>query len=128
MQSEGFYVNEKSTYTSWDRTSELPICSTAAVIRWSLLTCHVSTEGSIVIALVFVKLIARCGWVVSAKSWPLYPQERDQVSILDEARRAPGILWTGVENRISLVPTRVQTPDCSVHSELLCPLRYPGPL
>ena len=29
VQSEGFYVNEKSTDTSWDRTSDLPICSTA---------------------------------------------------------------------------------------------------
>jgi len=27
--SEGFYVNEKSNDTSWDRTSDLPICSTA---------------------------------------------------------------------------------------------------
>ena len=26
---EGFYVNEKFTDTSWDRTSDLPICSTA---------------------------------------------------------------------------------------------------
>ena len=29
VQSEGFYVNEKSTDTSWDWTSDLPICSTA---------------------------------------------------------------------------------------------------
>jgi len=29
VRSEGFYVNEKSTDTSWDRTSNLPICSTA---------------------------------------------------------------------------------------------------
>ena len=28
-RSEGFYVNKKSTDTSWDRTSDLPICSTA---------------------------------------------------------------------------------------------------
>ena len=28
MRSEGFYVNEKSTDTSWDRTSDLPICTT----------------------------------------------------------------------------------------------------
>ena len=28
-RSEGFYVNEKSTDLSWDRTSDLPICSTA---------------------------------------------------------------------------------------------------
>ena len=26
MRSEGFYVNEKSTDASWDRTSDLPIC------------------------------------------------------------------------------------------------------
>jgi len=29
VRSEGFYVNEKSTDTSWDRTSDLPICSAA---------------------------------------------------------------------------------------------------
>jgi len=29
VRSEGFYVNEKSTDTNWDRTSDLPICSTA---------------------------------------------------------------------------------------------------
>ena len=28
VRSEGFYVNEKSTDTRWDRTSHLPICST----------------------------------------------------------------------------------------------------
>ena len=29
VRSEGFYIKEKSTYTRWDRTSDLPICSTA---------------------------------------------------------------------------------------------------
>ena len=29
VRSEGFYVNEKSTDTSWDWTSDLPNCSTA---------------------------------------------------------------------------------------------------
>jgi len=29
VRSEGFYVNEKSTDTGWDGTSDLPICSTA---------------------------------------------------------------------------------------------------
>ena len=29
VRSEGSYVNEKSTDTSWDQTSDLPICSTA---------------------------------------------------------------------------------------------------
>jgi len=29
VRSEGFYANEKSTDTSWDRNSDLPICSAA---------------------------------------------------------------------------------------------------
>ena len=29
VRSEGFYINEKSIDTSWDRTSDLPNCSTA---------------------------------------------------------------------------------------------------
>jgi len=29
VRSEGFYINEKSSDTSWDRASDLPICSTA---------------------------------------------------------------------------------------------------
>jgi len=29
VRSEGFYVNEKSTDASWDRTSDLTICSIA---------------------------------------------------------------------------------------------------
>ena len=29
VRSDGFYVNENSTDTSWIRTSDLPICSTA---------------------------------------------------------------------------------------------------
>ena len=29
VRSEGFYVNEKSTDSSWDRTSDIPVCSTA---------------------------------------------------------------------------------------------------
>ena len=28
LRSEEFYVNENSTDTAWDRTSDLPICST----------------------------------------------------------------------------------------------------
>jgi len=33
VRSEGFYVNENSTDTSWDRSSDLPICSTTLSIR-----------------------------------------------------------------------------------------------
>jgi len=32
MRSEGFYINEKSTDTGWDRTSDLSICNTALYI------------------------------------------------------------------------------------------------
>jgi len=32
LRSEGFYVNEKSSDTSWDRTSDLPNCATAVPI------------------------------------------------------------------------------------------------
>ena len=33
VRSEGFYVNKKATDTSWDRTSDIPICSTAQMLR-----------------------------------------------------------------------------------------------
>ena len=36
VRSEGFYVNEKSTDTSWERNSDLPICSTAETF-WNYL-------------------------------------------------------------------------------------------
>jgi len=29
VRSEGFYVSEKYSDTNWDRTSDLPMCSTA---------------------------------------------------------------------------------------------------
>ena len=45
MRSEGFYANEKSIDTSWDRTSDLQICSYCATavptVRSSVLKCKV---------------------------------------------------------------------------------------
>jgi hypothetical protein len=38
------------------------------------------------------------GWVVKDTPWPLYPRETDPVPILQEARWAPGPVWTGAEN------------------------------
>ena len=43
------------------------------------------------------------GWVLNARSPPLYPQEKDAVRIIQEARWAPGPVWPGAEN---LLPTR----------------------
>jgi hypothetical protein len=36
VRSERLYVNEKSTDTSWDRTSDLPICSTTNRVIYNL--------------------------------------------------------------------------------------------
>jgi len=50
--------------------------------------CHEDPEGSIGIAPIFLDLGARLGWVVNATPRPLYPQERDPVPTLQEARCA----------------------------------------
>ena len=53
VRSEGFYVNEKSTDTSWDRTSDLPICNTAPLTSYAVLKlqCHltipINSQGQI---------------------------------------------------------------------------------
>jgi len=49
MRSEIFYVNEKSTDTSWARTSDLPICS---FILWG-------KETKMALRLVPFSLVAR---------------------------------------------------------------------
>jgi hypothetical protein len=49
------------------------------------------------------------------------PQERSG----QEARWAPGTVWTGTEN---LVPTRIRSPDRPARSEPLYRLSYSGSL
>jgi hypothetical protein len=46
------------------------------------------------IALFFLNLGAKWGWVVNATHQPLYPHETDAVPILQEAGWAPGLVWT----------------------------------
>jgi catalase len=41
-------------------------------------------RGSRGIALLFLNLSARWGWVVNTMPWPLYPQERKPVPIVQE--------------------------------------------
>ena len=53
VRSEGFYVNEKSTDTSWVQTSDLPICSTTP---WPL--CCRGPHSDI--AELFIILLVRC--------------------------------------------------------------------
>jgi hypothetical protein len=53
-----------------------------------------------------------------------FTPEKDPLPILQEARWAPGPVWTGAEN---LVPIGIRSPDLPVRSESLYRLSYPGP-
>jgi hypothetical protein len=77
------------------------------------------------IALLFLDLCARRGWVVSAMPRPLYPQER------------PGIHctggWVGVRAGLDVCekspsPTRIRSPDRPARSQSLYRLSYPAPM
>jgi len=59
------------------------------------------------------------GWVVNATLRPLYSREGGSEPIAEEAGWAPGPVWTGVERRKFLAPTRVRTPNRPFRSELL---------
>ena len=61
------------------------------------------------------------GWVVNATPRPLYPQERDPVSIVQETG------WAGLEGCGKLAPTWIRSPVRSALSESLYRLRFPGP-
>jgi hypothetical protein len=52
-------------------------------------------------------------------------QETEPVPIVQEARWAPGPVWTGTEN---LAHTGIRSPDRPDRSESLYRLSYPGPL
>jgi len=59
--------------------------------------------------------------VVSTTSWPLYPQERDPVPIVQEAGWALRLVWTGAEN---LFATGFRYLDGPPHSESPYRLHY----
>jgi hypothetical protein len=58
----------------------------------------------------------KCGWVVNATLWPLYPQERNTMPILLAAGWAPGLVWTGVEN---IASTGIRSLGHLAHFKLL---------
>ena len=70
----------------------------------------------------FFKLGARWRWVVNATHRPLYPRERAQVPIVQEAGWAPGPFWTGAK-KSRLHRDSIPGP-CSA-SESLYRLSYP---
>ena len=68
---------------------------------------------------------ARRGWrVVNATPWPLYPQERGQVSIVQEAGWASAPFGMGAEN---LASTGDRAPNHTARSEWLYSVPNPGP-
>jgi hypothetical protein len=60
--------------------------------------------------------------VVKSTPQPLYPRERDPVTIVQETGWAPGPVWTGAEN---LAPTGIRSPDRPARSKSLYRLSYP---
>jgi hypothetical protein len=55
--------------------------------------------------------------------WPLSTPRKDPVPIVQEARWAPGPVWTGAEN---ITPTRIWSPDHPARSQSLYWLSYPA--
>ena len=62
------------------------------------------------------------GWVVSSTPQPLFTSKNDPVPIVQEARWAPGPVWTGRKSR----PTGIRFPDHPAHSHSLYRLSYPA--
>jgi len=56
---------------------------------------------------------------------PPPPKKKYPIRIVQEAGRAPGLVWTGAKN---LVTTEIRFSDRPAHSESLYRLSYPGPL
>ena len=79
------------------------------------MTFHEGTEEEYMYSF-FLTSVLDGGWVVNATPRPLYPGEKDQVSIVQEAGWAPGPVWTGAEN---LAPTGIRSRDRPACSESL---------
>jgi hypothetical protein len=75
------------------------------------------------IALSFLDLSTRRGWVVSTTPWPLYPRERPGTHCTGG--------WVGPRDGLEVCeksrPTRIRSPDRPAHSQSLYRLSYPSP-
>ena len=74
------------------------------------------------IALLFHDRGTRRGWVVSNTPRPHFTPGKDPVPIVQEAKWAPGPIWTGGKSR----PYRDSIPDRPAHSQSLYRLSYPA--
>ena len=119
MQSEGFYVNEKSTDTSWDRTSNLPICSTAPQPL-----CYRGPGREEVQLYSFFNLGARWG-VSGQRHAPAAPSPgKRSGTIVQEAGWAPGLVWTAAGN---IARAGIRSTDHPARGQSLYRLSHPGP-
>lgn len=80
-----------------------------------------------IITLLILSLGATKTWVVYAMLRALYPGEMASVSIVQDAGRAPGLMWTGLEKEKSLCFTGVRGPNPPARSEWPYGIRNPGP-
>ena len=76
------------------------------------------------IAVLFLNLAARWGWVVNGTPQSLYAWIRDLVPIVSEAGWVPGPVRMGTKN---LAPSRIRSPHHPACSESLYQLCYPSP-
>ena len=86
-----------------------------------LCTGRTVRRGSRGIALPFHDHCTRRGWGVNVTLRPLFTPGKDPVLIVQEARWAPGQVWTDAEN---LAPTGIRSPYRPARSQSLYRLRY----
>ena len=88
-------------------------------VKWSRYRPGVAHGVGRSIALLFRDSGTRRGWVVSSTTRPHFTPGKDPVHTLQEARWAPGLVWTGGKSR----PHRDSMPDRPARSKSLYRLR-----
>ena len=119
MRSEEFYVNVLRSCTTIIKAKVK--CTLVQALR--LCTDRMAHRESKGIALLFLDHGTRRGRGVRVTAPPLFTPGKDPVPIVQEARLAPGPVWTGVEN---LASTGIRSPDRPVRSQSLYGLHYPA--
>ena len=103
------------------------ICVCACIykvkVKWFRYRLGVAQRVGRGTALLFPDRSPRKGWVVSSTPRPHFTPGKDPVPILQEARWAPGPVWTGGKSR----PHRDSIPDRPARSQSLYRLSYAPP-